>query len=280
MFTIVEGPVRTFWVPSDGTSTYYMGQILSYVAASKANTPGTVVPLAVPSGAADTTNLQIPAGVVVGFNRRTPRSVTVGTISREYDTGVVLMADEIAREYTGAEGMYSKGDPQVLIQIAEILPNTVLRGPVYNAAYGTAMGSVTSLVASATGFTTAGTGAWAAPEWGATAIANAHTLYCRTGANMGLYRTTNNTDSTAPDVTVAFPYAVAIGDTFVYAPFKQGHTGVYIGGPGLYIDSAKVPTLIGTTLFSVIVYKMDLSVSGREYVDFRFGADHFCAFRA
>jgi hypothetical protein len=151
---------------------------------------------------------------------------------------------------------------------------------VFNAAYGTAIQTLTSLVAGSDGWTTAGTGAWAAPTWGATSIANAQTLYCRTGANAGLYRTTNNTDSTAPDVTVAFQEDIAIGDTFIYAPFKQGHTAVYIDGPGMYIDYAKVPTLAGTTLFSVVVYNMDLSVSGQEWVEFRFGGDHFAAFRA
>lgn len=282
MFSVVEGEGRTIWVAPRGTAqTFYKGQLLSYVAASKANTPGTVVPLAVPAGAADTTNYQVIAGIITGFNRRTPADIaTVGSIGLENAATVVSQANQKAVEKTGQSGMYSKGDTQLLIQMTEILPSTVIRGPVFNAAYGTAMGTSTLAAADADGFITPITGGFVANEWGATSIANAHTIYCRSGANAGIYRVSVNTTATAPATTTAFPYVAAIGDVFVHAPFKQGHTCVYIGGPGLYIDSSKVATLAGTTLFSIICYKMDLSTSGKEYIEFRFGGDHFCAFRA
>lgn len=282
MFSVVEGEGRTLWVAPRGTAqTFYKGQLLSYVAASKANTPGTVVPLAVPAGAADLTNYQVIAGIITGFNRRTPATVaTVGSLKLENAATVVAQADQLSVEKVNNEGMYPKSDQQLLIQMTEILPHTIVRGPIYNAAYGTAHGVSTLLVADVDGMITPVTAGFVANEWGATAIANAHTLYCRSGANAGIYRVSVNTTATAPAVTTAFPYNAAVGDTFIHAPLKQGHTCVYIGGPGLYIDSSKVPTLAGTTLFSVIVYKLDLSTTGREYAEFRFGGDHFCAFRA
>ena len=49
-FSILEGEGRTFWVAANGSSTYYIGQLVSYIAASKGQTNGTVVPLAVPAG--------------------------------------------------------------------------------------------------------------------------------------------------------------------------------------------------------------------------------------
>lgn len=279
-FSIIEGEGRTLWVPSDGSSTYYMGQIVSFTPATAANnTDGAVVPLAVPAGAADATNMQIPAGVVVGFNRRTPRYTTVGSMSLQYDTGVVLQADQVARDFTGAEGMYSKGDPQVLIQIAEILPTTILRGPICKAALGTAVGVITLTALGGTdGMVTADTAN--AIDCTTGAILAMGTYYCRKGANMGLYRVNKNTTSTAPSVTTAFPYDEAVGDQFVYVPLKQGNSTVYIAGPGLYIDSTKDPVSAGTTLFNVIVYKLNLAESGNEYAEFRFGGDHFCRYRA
>ncbi len=276
-FSVIEGEGRTFWVASDGSSTYYMGQIVSFTPAVAANnTDGAIIPLAIPAGAADTTNMQIPAGVIVGFNRRTPRYTTVGSMSLEYDTGVVTQADQLARDWTGAEGMYTKGDPQVLIQIAEILPGTILRGPICNAALGTAptVSTITAL-GGTDGMVTADT----ANTPGFTNVLAMGTIYCRTGVNAGLYRVNKNTTATAPSVTTAFPYDEAVGDTLVIVPLKQGNSTIYIAGPGLYINSASGPVSAGTTLFNVIVYKLNLAEAGREYAEFRFGGDHFCRYR-
>lgn len=271
MFKVKEGVGRTLWVAGDGSSTYYIGQLVSLVAAGKAHTPGTVVPLAVPAGAADATNFQIPFGVVVGFNKRTTtRNSTYGL----YDGGVLTQALQLARDWVLNEGMYSKGDPQVLLKVAEILPSTVLEGPIYNAAYGTAPTVVADTAGTdTTGYTTAGT--TGACDF--TPVANLATIYCRSGANKGLYRTTNDTTNTAPDVTVAFPYDVVLGDTFVRVPLKQGFSHMYIGGPGMYIDCSQ---LDATNAFHTVVYKLDLREASKETATFRFCADHFSFARA
>lgn len=267
-FKIAEGEGRTYWAATDGSSTYYMGQIVTAIAASKANTPGTCLPLAVPAGVADTTNFQVPIGIVVGFNDAIP------TYSNgiQYTTGVLTQAAQLARSWTGNEGMYAKGDPQVLVQIAEILPHTVIEGPICNAALGTAPTVVTSTAADTTGWTSAGT----TGSCDFTPVANICTVYCRKGTNKGLYRTTNDTSATAPDVTVAFPYDVAIGDTFVRVPMKQGRCDIYIGGPGLYIDCS----LTATNNFAVLCYELDLEVAGQERAYFRFMNMHFDNARA
>lgn len=270
-FRVVKGAVDEFWCASDGSSTYYMGQLVSFTAASKADTPGTVVPLAVPAGVADTTNFQVPAGVVTGFNLRTPvRDATTGL---DTATGVVTQAAQLARDWALNGGMYAIGDPQLLVKVALIGPMSLLEGPIYNAAYGTACAVVTDTGgADTTGYTTAGT-TGAAPF---TPVANICTIYCRTGANAGLYRTTNDTSTTAPDVTTAFPQDVALGDTFVRVPLKQGLSEIYIAGPGLYITQA----LTATNNFHVIVKDIDLRVSGEEKARFWFTMDHFCNMRA
>ena len=268
----IENPRRVVQMAGDGSSAYYVGQIVSYIAASKAATPGTVLPLAVPAGAADTTNFQIPAGVVVGINARTP--VYGATLKANTVTGVLTQADQLARDWALNKGMYSIGDPQVLLDVAIIEPCSLLEGPIFNAAYGTAPTVVTDTGgADTTGYTTAGT--TGACDF--TPVANYATIYCRTGANAGLYRTTNDTSTTAPDVTVAFPYDVALGDTFVRVPVKQGYSRIYIAGPGMYIDASATPA---TNYFSVFVEKLDLKTAGSETALFRFASVHFDPMRA
>jgi hypothetical protein len=276
-FRVLEGEGRTFWAAGDGASTYYKGQIVSFTAASKAQTNGTVLPLAVPAGAGDLTNFQIPAGIVMAFNNRTPLTTTLGSKTVEYGGGTcITKAAQVARDWTGQEGMYSKADPQVLLQITEILPSTMLRGLICNAAYGTAPTVLTNTGTDTTG----GTTAFATNACDFTNVNLCGTIYCRTGTNAGLYRISKDTSTTAPSVNTAFPYNIAVGDTFVRVPLKQGASTIYIGGPGMYIDCSKNPVIAGTDLFSAMVYKLDLSTAGKETADFRFGALHFLQWRA
>jgi hypothetical protein len=172
--------------------------------------------------------------------------------------------------------MYSKGDPQILLQITEILPTTVLRGPIYNAAYGTAP----TLLTATTAMTDGGVTAFTTNACDFTNVLNMGTIYCRSGANSGLYRVSLDVSTTACQVTTAFPYNGAIGDTFVRVPWKQGSSTMQIRGLGLYCDCHSNPVIAGTDLFHVIIYQLNLAEAGKEYVDFRFGADHFCLYRA
>lgn len=257
------------WYNTDGSSTYYIGQIVTIVAASKAAVTGACKPLAVPAGAADTTNFQIPYGVVVGINNRVPVSDSTGV----YGTGVTTQAAQLARDWVGAEGMYTKSDPQLLVQVERIYPHTVLQGNIYNNTLGTAITVVTDSAGSATGYTSAGT--TSACDF--TPLANLGTIYCRKGANKGLYRTTTDTSTTAPAVTVAFPYDVAVGDTFVRVPLKQGYSSIFIDGPGLFIDGSDNG---GTNGFSVVVHDIHLEKAGYETCDFSFLNMHFDNARA
>jgi hypothetical protein len=266
-FRVVEGAARNLWCAGDGSSTYYKGQLVSLVAASKAHVTGTVVPLAVPAGLADLTNFQVPFGVVSGFNDRTP--TWNSTVLAESGGGTILtQAAQTARDVILGGGMYAANDPQLLVKVAVVTPWTVLEGPIFNNAIGTAPTVVSSTATDTTGFTTAGT--TGACDF--TPVANVCTIYCRTGANAGLYRVTNDATNTAPDVTAAFPYDVAIGDTFVRVPAKQGWSMIYISGPGLYINCS----LGGATnYFDVICWKLDLRVAGKETMQFSFTPTHY-----
>jgi hypothetical protein len=258
------------WCAMDGSSTYYVGQLVSIVAASAAAVTGAVVPLAVPAGAADTTNKQILFGVVKGFNDNPGTANSTGI----YSAGVTTSAAQLARTYAGAGGMYAKGDPQPLVEIERIFPTTILRGPIYNATSGTAPTVITDTGgADATGYTSAGTTTSA----DVALVASLGTIFCRTGANAGLYRTSLNTSATAPRVTVGFPKNVALGDTFLMLPIKQGQSQIYIAGPGMFIDCSNNGS---SNSFSVFVTGLSLEIPGQEYAEFSFGLDHFCVARA
>jgi hypothetical protein len=269
-FSIVEGEGRTFWAATNGSSTYYVGQLVSCSAASKAATAQTVVPLAVPAGVADTTNLQVIIGVITAINDRTPSYDSTG----QKRAGVTTKANQLARDWTGQEGMYVKGDPQVLVQVTRITSSTVIRGNIFNAAVGTAPTVVADTVGTdSTGYTSAGT--TGACDFTPTTLTS--TIYCRSGANAGLYRVTTDTSTTAPAVTVGFPTNVALGDKFVRVPLKQGLSHVYIGGPGLYIDCSLG---LVTNTYQILVWNLNLATAGSEYADFSFTPDHFCYARA
>ncbi len=266
-FRVIERFPRTYWAATNGTGTYYIGQLAAFSAASQAATPGTVVPLAVPAGLGDQTNCQMIAGVVVGFNNRVQTVNSTG----QYETAVVSQGNQLARDWVGAEGMYTKGDPQMLVQIAEITSSTVVEGDIRAGAVGTAP-TINTVSAStdSDGMISANVTVNTITH---TPVANKGTIYCRTGANAGLYRTNVSTSTTAPQVTTGFPYDVVAADTFVIVGFKQGLSELYIGGPGLYIDTTV--SISSATTFNTLVYKLDLRVAGKETAQFRFATEHF-----
>jgi len=247
--------------------------LVSFIAASKAAVTGTVVPLAVPAGAADTTNFQVIAGVVVGGNVRTPTYDSTW-LANSYGGAVATQAQQLARDIAFNKGMYAGSDPQVLLDVAIVDPTTLIEGAIFHNAYGTA---ITEVVPTNTDDTTGWTSAATANTPGWTNVANLGTHYCRTGANAGLYRTSVNTTATAPQVTTAFPYDVTAGETFVSVPFKQGVSFIYISGPGMYINSYLTPA---TNYFTVIIEKLNLRDAGKETALFRFCPEHFDNARA
>jgi len=264
MFKIASsGPQpATLWMPMDydtDGNTLYVGQLV------ETNGDG-VREIDVASGTYDTTGNTVMLGVVIGENNATPVYDTTYKVNKI--TSVATQAAQLARSWTGAEGhMYPKGDPQPLVQVALITPETIIEGSIYNAAYGTAPTVLTTTTGSTAGLTGMVTNAC---EF--TPVADLATQYCRTGANRGLYRVTTDTSTVSPTNAVAWPYAVAVGDTFVRVPFRQGASYIYIDSLGMYVDSSASPA---TNYYGVTVVDMDLSIAGEEKVWFRFAPVHF-----
>jgi hypothetical protein len=167
--------------------------------------------------------------------------------------------------------MYSKGDPQALVQVARIDATTQIKGSIFLTTYGTAPTVLTSTTASTTGdgFTT--------NAMGFAGIADYQTFYCRTGANAGLYRISETTSQTVHTFQVPWPYDVAIGDTFVAAPVRKGHGRMQSDTDCTFINSTSPYT---THNYNVIYDHIDLRFAGQEYAIFRFAPVHFDGMRA
>ena len=264
-FTVVENPIRTIWAPLDTTSTptVYVGQLAK-------STGDGVGAVAQASGAGDTTGKQVIMGVISGTNNRTPVYST--TSNSDSITAVITQAAQNARDFTGVEGFYSKGDQQSYVQLTLIGPNTILKAPIYNAALGTAPTLLTVSTGSTTGL------GFTSNACDFTPVADLATSYCRTGANAGLYRISDDTSTTVETNDVAFQYDIAIGDTFVRVPMRPfGQSYVQTDASALYFNSAASPA---TDYFIIDVIGLDLKEAGKESVYFKFNQCHFDLVRA
>ena len=262
-FVIVEGSPRSLWVPIVDLDTIYVGQIV----ACQANEG--IVPIGTASGANDTSQLNVPMGVVIGLNAKNPAYDS--TYKAEKITDVSPHDNTV--EYVLHGGKHPLGDRAAYAKVALITPNTVLRGPLFNAAFGTAMTLGTVTTGGSTGVSCTVNALEVA------GVANLSTVYFRTGANRGVYRITDDASTTALTWDKATYADVAVGDTLVRV------NGLRIFGPSraqfdaeaMYINSAAALT---ADYYGVNVIALDLSESGKEHVDFMFNADHFCLKRA
>ena len=272
-FQVVHSPVKPIWVPVDSTSTLAHGMLVYYGKATPANTAGiTVMPAA--SGACDVTNCLVPFGVVVGDNNATPTYSTLATalIKKQTITGVDTAAAQLARDYRLAEGMYAKGDPQPLVQVARITPETVLRGYFRGSAtVGTTTISTLTLASGAatTGFVT--------NSAQFTPVADNHTVYCVKGANAGLYRVGTGTSATTWAFTREFPNTPAVGDTFKAVNVRQGLCRMNVDTTyGLWIDNTADLT---SNYYVINVLDINLGgEAGTEYCDFSFSIPTFLTY--
>lgn len=271
MIEVVGGGLQKVWMPIKPSATIYVGSLVC-IDQSALDEGLLVRPLA--AGASNTTNKDRPLGICVGTNMKNP--VWSSTYLAEYitDPGVTGVRSNTA-EYVGVEGPWAKGDKCAMVEVQLIGPGTVLRAPIRNNAIGTAISSLTSTTGNANGLTVT-TGAC-----DFTPVANLCTIYCRSGANAGQYRITDDTSTTVAtwDVEMLATTATA-GETYVRVPLRtHGVSYVQFGDSTVcsYLNASKTPA----TDYDIIhVVRLDLSVAGREYVEFMFDGDAFCSARA
>ena len=267
----VLGNPQKIWVPLKPATTAYVGSI---VCVDSSGLEEGVVVMEQADGASNTTNKDVPFGVVVGHNLKTPVYDTTYKAEKITDGGATA-AHGSTTEYVGTGASpYGFADRLPMVEIALIKPGTMLRAPIYNNAVGTAPNVLTVTTGSSDGLSMTTNACEFTP------VADLCTVYCRKGGNSGIYRITDGTSSTAHQWDVATPYDIAIGDTWVAAPLRPfGLSYVRLGDDTVcsYINSSETPA----TDYSIIhVTRLDLSVAGKEFAEFYFDADNFSTARA
>lgn len=266
-FTVVHpNNSQPLWAPIKPSATVYNGSIIGQDVGSLAVG---VSALPAAAGAANVTNLDAPWGVVIGFNQVSGNQTWSSTYNAEYVTaGAESASYTSTTQYQGVEGPWPKGDPWPYAQYIPITAETVLKGPIWGSAYGTAL--TVGTVSTASG----GDGLdFTSSSFQCTTVADLATVYFRTGACRGVYRQVVNASATAIQYSPACIADVAVGDTAVVAnvpPFGTGR--MYIDSTGSYIDGTAALT---SNYLLVDIIRVDLSEPGGEYVEFRFNPINF-----
>ncbi len=266
-FTVVHpNNSQTLWVPVAASQTIYTGAIVCF----DTNTPAFgVKALGKAGGVGDMDNLDVPFGVVVGNNAISSDVAYSSTYFHEYITaGAEAGPHDSTTQYQGVEGVVGHGEKGAYVEVIPITAETVLRGSIYNGAMGTAPTAEVADAASTDGLDPNLTTATdVAP------VANWTTCYCRTGANMGLYRIADNTAATSTQTTPAFPSDIAVGDTFIYVNLRPwGLSRVQFDSASTFIDGTAAMT---AEYYFIDVLRLDLSEANNEYCEFRFSAVNF-----
>lgn len=263
-FTIVHpdpGQVVDCQIKDD--ETIYVGSIVS----TDATPTEGIVPMPAMAGTGNT-GFVIPWGVCVGTNNDTP--LYNSSWKTEYITDATPHGS--STNFIGVEGPWAKGDKVAMAKIHLIDATTVIKGPLYDGAYGTAPEVLTA---------TAGSGAGTGCTTNANDVQNVSvysTIYCRSGANAGAYRVPVTASTLTHTWHKPMTSDTAVGDTFVLVnglrPF--GKSKAFFDTEGMYIDINEPLT---SKFCYIDVVRLDLSVAGNEYVEFRFNVMNFQALR-
>lgn len=277
-FSVVSPNAQTIWMPVDyaGTvgDTLYVGQIVC-------TTGDGVAPLGAAAGIGDTTDKRgvtvvkhppgVPFGVVVATNNKEPVfNATYSADSITSESGDTHAS--FTRTRAGHDGVgVPKNDKIAMVKIALIDATTLIRGPIYNATYGTALTEVSCSTGNTSGV---GFIAPAGGGWGCTATSDFRTVYCRTGLNAGMYRISDDATSSALTFDAPWPYDIAAGDKFVAVNLRRGTSIAQFDSESMCIlQSAGL-----TNFYYIDVLYMDLSKSGQEYAVFRFNPYQLTAY--
>jgi len=273
MITIVSGCVDRKWVPINPAATIYTGSLVSFDTSALATSEGCVVrPVAV--GASNTTNKDVPFGVVLGNNLRYPLFSSTYQATYITDPGATGIRTNTA-EYVNLEGPWPQGGKQAMVEVGIIGPETVLKAPLRLGAIGTLLTTLTSTAGNANGLTVT------TNSCGFTPVAGLGTIYCRTGLNAGQYRVTDDTSATVATWDREMLATTATtGETYVRVPLRPMGTSYVLIGDGTVASFVDASATAGTNYDIIHVLELNLEESGNEFVKFRFDGDAFCTARA
>jgi len=256
-FEVMQGSYGRIWYPVTMSDTLYVGQIVAGL------TGDGVAPL----GAAGAGNTSASAlgivGVVVGTNNKTP--LFNSTYKTEYITSVTPLSNTNEYVLHGGSGKFIKGDTAAYVLVDCIGPGTVLKGQIFNNGFGTAITVGTETAGDATADTVTTS---ALMDFAGTVVTDQSTIYCRTGANRGIYRICDDTSATTKTCDLPFPYAIAAGDTFVGVTLRMvGISVTQFDSESIYINAYGDT---GSNYYTIDVMALDLREAGKEHCIFRF----------
>jgi hypothetical protein len=147
------------------------------------------------------------------------------------------------------------------VEVTLIIPGvTLVRAPIYDTTWGTALTELVETAGDANGV------AITHDETVVDCADDFSTIYCRTGANRGIYRVNTTVGANAQLATVPFPHAIAIGDTFVIASCALGLAGMDLTTTFDAIDGDNAMN----EYYQVYYHDINLEESGKEYAIFSF----------
>jgi hypothetical protein len=266
--TVVQGSPQDIWVPITDVTVIYVGSI---VGVDKTAPGEGVIGLPDAVGAANVTNNDVPYGVVIGTNLKTPVWNSTYKCYSIPSTTAADPHDGAAREYVGVEGPYPKGDQIAMAKISLITPSTVLKAPFFVAEVGVPLTERTVTAGDA-----AGTGCVVSASDFTPIAYPMQTVYFRTGANAGTYRMVDQASATALEWDTATVNDTASGDVLVMAPVRtHGFSTVMFDDVSATFIDIDAPVYNATHRYVINVVRLDLRETGKEYVEFMFDASHF-----
>jgi len=195
---------------------------------------------------------------------------TTGTNILGFVTGIV----DDSRTYTAAvSGEAGYGDKTTYtatqsvvkstgiseVEVCLAIPGvTLIRAPIYNGVWGTALTVLSNTTANAAGTTI--TDLVGTADIGDTL----GTIYCRSGANRGMYRIISDITSLVTTVGVPFPHTIAKGDTFVQVSLILGFNNIMSSAAADCLDG----NLTGVDGHSAYIHEINLEEAGKEYAVF------------
>ena len=262
---------QTSWVPVYAADTCYIGQIVCVdIAAPLAG----VMPWTCAAGTNGSTHKDQPMGIVIGMNATAANMAYSSTYKCQSITAAADAAIFGATtQYRGVEGPWSRGDPVAMVKIHHIDTNTIIRGDMFDTTYGVAPAELTVTTGCGGDGLDCTTG-----DTDVATVGGFATIYFRTGENAGIYRQLSTTHINTHEWEKATKGTTNIGDKCVIAPVNAfGPSRMQIDAEAMFIATESDLT---TNFYVIHVRRLDLSVPGGEYVEFRIDADNFCMNRA
>ena len=145
------------------------------------------------------------------------------------------------------------------VEVCLAIPGvTLIRAPIYKGVWGTALYEIVNTTENSAGTTVV------SPVATADIGDVLGMIYCRSGANRGMYRTIAAITTVTTTVTVPFPNTIAAGDTFVQVSLLLGFGNMMSSAAADCLDG----NLTGADGHSVYFHEINLEESGKEYAVF------------